>query len=65
MTWEIGWTFIKALKSLKNWTLMGYSCPKYIMFQLENFRGIMCHDIEEWCKDTLGSKNKHEEFCEF
>ena len=46
----IGWTFIRVLKSLKNCTLMGSFCPKHIMFQVENFRGIMCHDTEEWCK---------------
>ena len=41
-----GWTFIRALKSLKNCTLMGFFCPKDIMFQQENFKGIMCHDTE-------------------
>ena len=25
-------------------------CQKHIMFQLENFRGIICHDNEWWCK---------------
>ena len=50
MTWGIGSTFIRALKSLKNCTLMGSFCPKNIMFQVENFRGIMCHDTERWCK---------------
>ena len=46
----IGWTFIRALKSLKNCTKMGSFCPNYIMFQLENFRGIMCYNTEGWCK---------------
>ena len=46
MAWGIGWTFIRALKSLKNCTLMGCFCPKHRMFQLENFRGIKCHDTE-------------------
>ena len=41
MAWGIGWTFIRALKSLKNCSLMGYFYSKHIMFQLENFRGIM------------------------
>ena len=49
MTWEIGWTFIRAPKSLKNWTLLNFLCPKH-MFQLENFTGIMCHDTEVCCK---------------
>ena len=29
MTWGIGWTFNRALKSLKNYTLMGSFCPKH------------------------------------
>ena len=53
--------FFKALKSLKNCTLMGSFCPKHIMFQLENFRGIVCHDTEKCCKIkgklTCGLKN--------
>ena len=44
-----GWTFIGALKSLKNCILMGSFCPKHV-FQLENFIGIICHDTEGWCK---------------
>ena len=32
MAWKIAWTFIRALKSLKNCTLMGSFCPKHIMF---------------------------------
>ena len=49
MAWGIGWTFIRALKSLKNCTLVGSFCPKH-MFQEENFRGILCHDTEGWYK---------------
>ena len=36
----IGWTFIRALRSLKNCTFMGFFCPKH-MFQLENVSGII------------------------
>ena len=50
MAWEIGWTFITALKSRKNCSLIGSFCPKHIMFQLKDLRGIMCHDTEGWCK---------------
>ena len=47
---EIGWTFIRALKkSLKSCTLIGCFCPK-LMFLLEIFMGIMCHDTEGWWK---------------
>ena len=34
MAWEIGCTFIRAIKSLKNSTLMGCFCPKHAMFQI-------------------------------
>ena len=39
---EIGYTFIRNL----------YFSGLFlqIMFQLESFRGIMCHDFEEWYK---------------
>ena len=50
MAWGFGWTFIRALKSLKNCTMMGSFSPKH-MFQLENFRGILCHETEGWCKN--------------
>ena len=49
MTWGSGWTFIRALKSLKNCTIMGSFCSKHIICQLENFRR-MCHETAEWCK---------------
>ena len=35
IAWRIGWTFIRALKNLKNCTLMGSFCPQNIMFQSE------------------------------
>ena len=50
MAWGIAWNFNRALESLKNCTLMSSFCPKYIIFQLKNFREIMCHDTERWCK---------------
>ena len=49
LVWGIGSTFIKALKNLKIRTLMG-SFVQSVMFQPENVRGIMCLDIERWCK---------------
>ena len=51
MAWGIGLTFIRALRSLKNCTLTGSFFPKHIMFELENFIGIMCHETEEWYKN--------------
>ena len=45
MRWGIwhGWNLIRAAKSLKNCTLIDSFCPKHIMFQIENFRGIICY----------------------
>ena len=40
MAWGIGWIFIRAPKILKKYTPIRSFCPKYIMFQLENFRGL-------------------------
>ena len=37
MAWGIGWTFIRAPKSLKNCTLIGSFYAKRIMFQLGHF----------------------------
>ena len=33
-------------QSLKNCILMGSFCQKHLMFQLENFREIMCYNTE-------------------
>ena len=61
----IGWTFIRALKSLKNYTLMSLFSSKH-MFQLEYFRGIMYHEAEGWYKTyrkaDLWLEKRHEEF---
>ena len=37
-------------KSQKIFILMGSFWPKYIFFGLKNYRGVIFHDIEEWCK---------------
>ena len=55
--------------SLKMGTLMGFFCPKLKIFELKIYRGVMCHDNEEWCKNwrgiDLSVQNWHEEFDEF
>ena len=30
--------------------LVGSFCPKYIMFELIKYRGVIFHDTKEWCK---------------
>ena len=43
--------------------------PKEKMYELKVYRGVMCHDNEEWCKDwksaDVSFQNWHEEFDEF
>ena len=56
-------------KVSKNFTLMGSFWAKYVFFELKKYRGVIFHDIEEWCKiwrktDLLLGK-WHEEFCKF
>ena len=47
MAWRIGLTFIRALISLKHFTVMSAFLSKaHNMFQPENFREIMCHDTK-------------------
>ena len=36
MVWGIWWTLTWATESLKIWTLMGYFCRKYVVFELKN-----------------------------
>ena len=53
--------FDPTFESLKICTLMGSFWTRYIMFELKNYRGVMCHDTDEWCniqrKLTGGLKN--------
>ena len=41
-------SFDPTLRSLKTFTLISSFWPKYIMFQLKNYRGVICHDTEGW-----------------
>ena len=38
MAWGIGWVFTRALKSLKNCTLMDSFCPKHIMLKKISYK---------------------------
>ena len=56
-------------KVSKIFILMGSFWAKYILFELKKYRGVIFHDIEEWCKiwrktDLLLGK-WHEEFGKF
>ena len=41
---------LENLKVLKLYTLMGCFWPKYIMFKLKKYRGVVFHGTREWCK---------------
>ena len=45
--------FHVATQISENITLMGSFSPKHIMFELENYRRVMCHDTEERCNIGL------------
>ena len=42
--------WLKYLKFSKIYTLMGYFWPKYIMFDLKKYKGVIFHDTREWYK---------------
>ena len=51
MTWGIWWTLTWAVESLKICTLVGYFCRKYVMLELNKYRGVVSS------KMTYGFKN--------
>ena len=57
MAWGIGWTFIRALKSLKHGTSMGSFCPNHIIFQLELYAMTLKGDAKFKGKLTRGLKS--------
>ena len=56
-------------KVSKLFILMGSFWEKYVLFQLKNYRRVIFHDIEEWCKiwrkTNLLLGKWHEEYCKF
>ena len=50
MTWWIWQNFTRAL-SPKIGTLMASFCLKSKMYQFKIYRGVMCHDNEEWMQN--------------
>ena len=68
MIWGIWWILMRAVASLKICTLICYFCCKCIMFESKKYRGVMCHNTEEWWKIWGGTdlcfEKWHEEFGE-
>ena len=60
--------FHPTTQKSKNFTSMGYFCPKYMRFELKKYRGVIFHDTEQWCKIwinlTLWFQKWHEELGE-
>ena len=50
MTLGIWLIFMRAVKSLKNCTLIGSFHPKHIKIYMKKNRRVMSHDTEKWCK---------------
>ena len=42
--------WLEYLKVSNIYTLMDYFWPKYIMFDLKKYTGVIFHDTREWCK---------------
>ena len=69
MIWGIWQIFTRALESGKIGNLMGSFHRKWKMYELKIYRGVMCHDKEEWCKIwkriDLSLQNWHDRFVDF
>ena len=58
--------FHPTTQKSKNFTSMGYFCPKYMRYELKKYRGVIFHDTEQWCKMCINPKPQkwHEELDE-
>ena len=41
----------QSIRKSQNETLMTSFCLKLKLYELKNYRGVMRHDNEEWCKN--------------
>ena len=48
--------FHPTTQKSKNFTSMGYFCPKYMRYELKKYRGVIFHDTEQWCKMCINPK---------
>ena len=51
MTWGIFQIITRALECLKIVSFMTSFCPKWKMYKLKTYKGVLCHDNEQWCKN--------------
>ena len=47
--------FLQSTWSVKIGTLTGFFCTKEKMYEFKIYRGVMCHDNEEWYKNWRGT----------
>ena len=69
LSWRI-WKFWSEYSKISNiFTLMGCLWPKYVMFELKKYRGVIFDGTEYWCKIWRKTKfcfqNWHEKFGKF
>ena len=66
---QFGKTSLEHKKVSKLWTFLGSFNPKYNIYELKVYRGVICYDNEEWCKIwkeiDQSLQNWHEEFNKF
>ena len=71
--WKLTWGILQiltwTLENLKNLLFNWLLWPKYIMFELKKYRGVMFDGTEDWCKiwrkTDLCFQKWHEEFGKF
>ena len=67
--WKMTWGIWQSTWSIKIGTLMGSFNPKWKNYELKIYRGVICHENEEWYKIWRGTdlpfQNWHAEFNEF
>ena len=51
MTWRIWWILTQAVESLKIYSLIGYFCRKYVMFELNKQKSHTCEESRAYLKN--------------
>ena len=61
--------FHQSTQNSQNWDFGGILLSKVEIYELKIYRGVVCHDNEDWCKigrvTDLSFQNWHKEFDEF
>ena len=69
LTWGVWQILIRALENSKIFTLVDSFWARYILFELQKYKGVISHETEEGCKIwrgiDLSFQNWHKEFDKF